>query len=558
MSAPCAEVTTMPKPVNLHVFKTRTPLLPQAWWQALQHLHLLNEFSDIPIGIANGFHTGVNSIISRTFIPHNHSSALRNPAIIISHIQTELALKCYSGPYFPAQLQKIIGNFRTAPLGAVPKPNSVKFRVIQDLSFPRNDPTLPSVNSEIDSDLFLCEWSTFAQCCFVLAKAPPGTQAAVFDVDSAYRIIPITPEDQRHFCVMWDNLIYIDHCAAFGSALSCGLFGRVADAFVAIIKNLSVDQVLKWVDDIIIVCYPYPSSTASPFRFQASLIFNIAQYLGWPWSIPKFQDFDSSFTYLGFLWDFNNRSVTLTEAKQQKFLQRLLPWLTAQKMDIRNAQKLHGLLNHCCFVLPLGRSKLHYLNLFIAHLSRAKSPFVKWTIPRTLCAKLHWWKAILSGTPISRSVQLPPDISSAQVFVDASTSWGIGVLIDSKWAAWQYTSDVFSNNIGWAEMLAVEFAISYLTRLYPKKSHFRIHSDNQGVLGAIQHGSLRGTLQNASLSRFSALLLNNDNFVSAQYVHTKANPADPISRGLFPSHKSHLAFPIIIDPSLVPHLRYVP
>lgn len=54
----------------------------------------------------------------------------------------------------------------------VPKPNSDKSRIIQDLSFPRDDPTLTSVNSEINSDDFPCEWGSFAQCYFLVAKAP--------------------------------------------------------------------------------------------------------------------------------------------------------------------------------------------------------------------------------------------------------------------------------------------------------------------------------------------------------------------------------------------------
>lgn len=135
---------------DLHVFKTPTPLLHNAWSSLLTQLHILDDFSDIPMGLKNGFKTGITSTITSTYIPDNHASALRNPQVIINHIQLELSLGRYSGPYFPFQLQKLIGHFRTAPLGVVPKSQTDKFRIIQDLSFPRDDlflksPTLRSI-----------------------------------------------------------------------------------------------------------------------------------------------------------------------------------------------------------------------------------------------------------------------------------------------------------------------------------------------------------------------------------------------------------------------------
>lgn len=78
------------------------------------------------------------------------------------------------------------GPFRTSPLGTVPKANSDNFCIIQDSSFPCNSPLHSSVNSEIDTTLFQCDWGTFANCLLRVMNTPPGTQVAVFDVDSAY------------------------------------------------------------------------------------------------------------------------------------------------------------------------------------------------------------------------------------------------------------------------------------------------------------------------------------------------------------------------------------
>lgn len=167
--------------------KVTTPLSSSAWHSVLDSCSLLPEFLDVVEGLSSGFRTGVTSKLSQNFIPDNHRSARQNQAAVSQHILNKLRLLRYSGPYNIMELQQAIGFFRTAPLGVVPKSDSKKFRIIQDLSFPRNDPCQYSVNSEITSDDFPCKWGTFAQCYFLVAKAPPGTQAAQFDVDAATR-----------------------------------------------------------------------------------------------------------------------------------------------------------------------------------------------------------------------------------------------------------------------------------------------------------------------------------------------------------------------------------
>lgn len=536
--------------------KIVTPLSHSAWYEALKGCSLLSEFNDIPIGLQYGFKTGVSSTISTNFIPKNHSSAINDPEIVSAHISNELLLKRYSGPFSAAQLSSLIGPFRTAPLGVVPKPNSNKFRIIQDLSFPRDDPHFASVNSEINSDDFPCEWGTFAQCYFLLAKAPPGTQVAVFDVDSAYRNIPIHPEDQNHFCVAWNNAVYIDHCVAFGSASSAGLFGRVADCFVAIIKSYGAQQVLKWVDDIIFFRYPSNAITPYLYSYHAQLIFDVASRLGLPWSAHKFHDFADSFTYLGFLWNIPQRTVQIPDSKKTKFSNRCQQWLTQPKQSLRSAQILLGSLNHCCLVLRSARTRLFHLRSFVSRFPPKSSPFLSFAIPSNLRSDILWWQESLNKPFFGCSVATPPPPLPLRIFVDASTSWGIGILINDKWAAWQFLPDTFSaaRSIGWAEMVAVELAVSLLCSIHPRDSHFLIHSDNQGVIGAVGSSFSRGATQNASLSRLSSTLLNHDSFISTSYIRSNSNPADPVSRGILPPLASRLQTKLKLDSDLLPFL----
>jgi hypothetical protein len=73
-----------------------------------------------------------------------------------------------------------------SPIGLTPKPNSSKFRLIQDLSFPHDHPTVQSINAGICSDDFPTAWGTFELTTALILSLLPGCQAATFDISATY------------------------------------------------------------------------------------------------------------------------------------------------------------------------------------------------------------------------------------------------------------------------------------------------------------------------------------------------------------------------------------
>lgn len=124
--------------------------------------------------------------------------------------------------------------------------NLVERRVVQDLSFPRNDLSLLSVNDQIDIDNFRCSWGTFTNVKNIVMDALSYAKAATLDVDSAFGCCPISPAQQHHFVIHWNDMFYIDHNTPFSMTSSGGVFRRVADAMTAIsqIKRLISSQEL--------------------------------------------------------------------------------------------------------------------------------------------------------------------------------------------------------------------------------------------------------------------------------------------------------------------------
>lgn len=146
----------------------------------------------------------------------------------------------------------------------------------------------------------------------------------------------------------------------------------------------------------------------------------------------------------------------------------------------------------------------------------------------------------------------PPDPSCDRIYVDASTGWGIGLLVNDRWLAWQLRPGWHSEgrDIGWAEMVAVELAVRALAASGHHGKHVVIHSDNQGVVGSIRAGRSRGCQQNAILRHIVGLMQEHNLWVSTKWISTHVNPADAISRGSLPAFRKQLS----VRSPLPPHL----
>src|ERR1700683_157300 len=122
---------------------------------------------------------------------NNHSSSQLDPDFITSYISGEQAAGHYSDAFHPEDLKQLIRPFHTSPLGLVLKPHTDTFQMIQDMSFPWNDPNVTSVNHGISSDDFPTAWGTFEATLALILSLPHGCLAVTFNISAAYRLTPI-------------------------------------------------------------------------------------------------------------------------------------------------------------------------------------------------------------------------------------------------------------------------------------------------------------------------------------------------------------------------------
>jgi hypothetical protein len=76
-------------------------------------------------------------------------------------------------------------------LGTVPKSpeEPLDRRIVQDLSFPKNNPSLASVNDQININDFRCNWGTFNDVRTIVIDAPVNAEAATMDIDMALQML---------------------------------------------------------------------------------------------------------------------------------------------------------------------------------------------------------------------------------------------------------------------------------------------------------------------------------------------------------------------------------
>ena len=534
-----------------------TPFIPDEWENLLNSITPFNKFPDVPNSLRYGFDMGVHTPPTCTYTPPNHNSALLFPDHVLSHIHKELSLGRYSGPFSRSRLEFLIGPFRTSPLGTVPKSHgSTERRIIQDLSFPRNDPTRSSINDQINIEDFRCDWGTFNDIQTIVVEAPEGTEAATLDVDSAFRCCPIVPSQQRNFIVHWDGLYYVDHDAPFGATSAGGIFGRVADAKSAILDSKGLGPSKNWVDDFVFFRIPITPLPFPSFSYSLTDIYALAKRLGWPWKESKTRPFAKEFKYLGFLWNLSTKTVQIPEQKKLRYLEKLEPWQTNRKFSKKEVESVLGTLVHCSLAVPDGRSQLPSLSRFATSFNFLSSPFIRKTPNPSVLSDIEWWRTRLSAGFCGSTLSKPPPVSPVEFWVDASSSWGVGVVFDGEWDAWKFSPgwNTDGRNIGWAEIIAIELGLLLAVHKGYSHSHFLIKSDNQGVIHAIEGGKSRSPSQNLVLQRITTLLAQHELSISSLYVPSLDNLADPPSRGLPAVGRSkHLSFhvPLHLHPFFV-------
>jgi len=196
-------------------------------------------------GFSEGFRLSFNGERKSRCSP-NLASAFQQPDIMQTKLDKEWSAERIAGPFSAPPFV----NFITSPLGVVPKKSPGDFRIIHHLSYPEGD----SVNDFIPDDRSTVHYASISDAISLIKRIGPGCFMAKTDIKSAFRIIPIHPQDYSLVGMKWNDKYFFDRCLPMGCSSSCAIFETFSTSLEWLAKRrLGATGVLHILDDFLFI-----------------------------------------------------------------------------------------------------------------------------------------------------------------------------------------------------------------------------------------------------------------------------------------------------------------
>ena len=162
-------------------------------------------------------HQGLVSILTATLLvklEKNAQSVLIRQDAIWPNTESELMAGRYKGPYTTLPFD----NMYISTLGTCPKCTPGSHRLIQDLSYSYDG--LRSVNDGISQTNLTVHYHTVADAVELILHFGKGFYLSKSGIPTAFRIIPVHPDDHHKLGFIFDGEICYDMCLLMGIASS--------------------------------------------------------------------------------------------------------------------------------------------------------------------------------------------------------------------------------------------------------------------------------------------------------------------------------------------------
>jgi hypothetical protein len=481
-----------------------------------------------------------------------------------------------------------------------------------------------SINDTIDISNYPCTWGSAGITELLVWTLPDGSKLAIRDVENAYQSIPLHESQWAGAVVRLDDQhVAIDTCGAFGQRAVGGVYGDVRDAGCDLMRWRGLGLICAWVDDHVfgrirrehldnynVRCRAarrlveardtgrprhergrrwwegaehddgtvdaYVEDLAfdvrdlsdatersnhdAQFSYCMADIDAITGLLGIVWGEGKTLPFAPANLYLGFLWDVQRRTVAVPLEKRSRYLAAIRAWRARRTHTLHEAQELHGRLQHLCFVLPLGRAYLAWIQIFMGLFNAERERYMERTPPKHLPDDLDWWEHQLLVHSLERELRGPACVRDVHTYLDASSGTGVGVVIGDRWRAWRLLPGWQDKHrrIQWAEAVGFELVCCYVFGDAPRETQLRIWGDNNGVVKGWWRGRSANIPTNKIFKRLALFLAERGCAAHTRYIESARNPADNPSRGVYgdgtPYAISRLLPPLTLPADITEHI----
>ena len=309
-----------------------------------------------------------------------------------------------------------------------------------------------------------------------------GTHLAKLDLESAYRMLPIHPDDRPLLGMKWRDWVWIDTTLPFGLRSAPKIFNVMADCLQWILENKGSCKVIHYLDDFLFMGEPGSQQCGESLQ----LALNTCQRLGVRVSMEKLEGPSTQISFLGIMLDTERLEVRLPEEKMARLAEAIAEWRGNRSCTKRELLSLLGILHHACKVVQPGQSflrrmiELSKVVTELHHHIRLNTDFR---------SDLEWWAMFLpEWNGVGMLSSLGVHSHTVTMTSDASGSWGCGAFSDrDEWFQLPWPEEWLPIHITVKELLPIVLASAMWGQQWIGESVLAF-TDNAAVVAIINSG----------------------------------------------------------------------
>ena len=270
---------------------------------------------------------------------------------------------------------------------------SVRYRIIDDLSWPQQD----SVNDHINLDTFRCFYGSFDEAVVLVVKHKVGTLSTKLDLADAFKHILIRSQDWPLLGLFSDlphpysstcHLYYMDLYLLFWLCSSPALFNKYADVRQYTMKSNDVQNLLHYLDDYFAVGPPHSPVCAN----NIATMIATCEELGFAINVDKITKPATTTNFLGMDVDLVAMEARIDSTHLSKtisLLQGIAGHRSATKSSILSLKSKLHFMYHIC---RPGRAFLYHM---IETSMKAWHLHYRIKLNQEFCRDVKWWLCYL-------------------------------------------------------------------------------------------------------------------------------------------------------------------
>ena len=315
-----------------------------------------------------------------------------------------------------------------SPIGLRPKQQPGKYRLIHHLSYPDGE----STNDGINQDYCAMHYTHFDEAINVVTQAGKGALMAKEDIESAFRLLPIHPEDLGLLGMKLGDEYFFDKSLPMGASCSPALFEKFSTFIEWAAKSAAnTEKIVHYADDFLLVgCCEGGIGTSC--QEVVETFHKVCENIGVPLAKEKAVGPTTDIVYLGLRIDSVKQQVSVPPDKLQSVIEKVEKAIRAQKMTLNEIQSLIGSLSFVCRAIAPGRP---FIRRLIELTARIKQSWYKVRLNEGVKSDLRMWMMFLkefNGVSLFQD-QYWVGAADLDLYTDASGEIVCGGYMKGRW-----------------------------------------------------------------------------------------------------------------------------